>query len=104
MAVFVNYNDREWVAKFITEVLSEEDFIDIIETIEFDGILSKLGYREVLPGKFVFTNENNDVEEDIGLEKFRSNIERNELFKDRMNTVTTNWFQRLGVYMRNYYI
>ena len=28
--ILVNYKDKDWINKFVTEVLDEEDFLDVV--------------------------------------------------------------------------
>lgn len=82
--LFVNYNDGEWIRKFISEMLTEDDFIEIINSESGRMVLAdKLGYTRVA-NTYVFHNEHGNIEEDFNLEKLSSKIERNDLYNSRI--------------------
>jgi len=84
----VDYNNKEWIERFITEVLTDEDFLNAYKECKFiDGFLPKLGYLEVSSNVYVFINENNQIETDIGLEKLNKHIIGNTLFINRYKEV-----------------
>ncbi len=86
--LMVNYNDKEWIEQFITDVLTDEDFLKAYKECKFiDGFLPKLGYLEVSNNVYVFINENNQIEKDIGLEKLNKHIISNAIFINRYKEV-----------------
>lgn len=91
MLILVNYNDQAWVTKFITQVLTEEDFLNILNQHKNNSILDKAGYTRIetcdsdgcIDYTYVFVNGDGRIEDDRYLVKFKKHIEDNPLFKKR---------------------
>lgn len=79
----VNYNDIEWIRKFITEVLTDADFSELVRRINTREFLAKkLGYKKI-GQTFAYVNEKGFIEEDENMTKLFNNIEWNEIYKAR---------------------
>lgn len=79
----VNYTDEAWIHSFITEVLTEEDFFDIVNSDDARlMIATKLGYKKI-SDTYVYLNQNGEIEEDHNLRKLINNIENNEMYNVR---------------------
>lgn len=81
--VLVNYNDKNWIERFITEVLTDEDFTEIVSADSSRLLLAeKLGYTRV-SDTYVFHNEHGKVEEDYNMKKLIRFIENNDVYDSR---------------------
>ena len=79
----VDYNNKEWIERFITEVLTDEDFIEIASADSGRLVLAKkLGYTRV-SGTYVFHNQHGEVEEDYNMKKLIHIVENNDVYNNR---------------------
>lgn len=94
MVLLVNYNDQEWITKFITEVLKEDDFLNAYTSCKFiEWFLPILGYKEVKNNLYVFINKDNEIEVDSNLEKFNKFIFHNPVFINRYKNVVNKFHE-----------
>lgn len=106
--LLVDYNNKEWIEKFITDVLSDDDF-GLIFDDKYKGnyvfnLAKKAGYTRIEKSvilldnetgieeefheyTYVYINENGKIEEDRNFEKFEQYITRNKLFIDRLKQI-----------------
>jgi|APCry1669189034_1035192.scaffolds.fasta_scaffold14802_2 hypothetical protein len=83
MVLLVNYNDPEWITTFITEVLTEEDFLTFVRSKNFrEELVKKMGYIRV-GDSYVYHDGDGDIKEDYNLDKLITTIEDNSLFTQR---------------------
>ena len=89
----VNYRDAEWIDKFITETLTNDDYAKMaksfmatsnIDKLILEMAVSKLGYKKTTRGGFVYENEKGEIEDDESLQKLHDNIGDNSNFKQRV--------------------
>lgn len=100
--ILVNYNDQEWIERFVKEVLTEEDFKDYNKIDE--RVLDKLGYEKITAvfhdnnydnwktNTYVFINQDGEIEEDMELFKFRQYIFRNPEFMAKLHELLKKQF------------
>ena len=79
----VNYDSKEWIEKFITEILSEEDFKNFVRSKNFREDLSvKMGYIKI-GNSYVYHDKDGEIKEDYNLDKLITMIEDSDLFTCR---------------------
>ena len=102
----VNYNDAEWVNKFITETLTDEDYTKLAANFLstnsadkqiIDVLAEKIGYKKLSWGGYVFINEKGEIDEDECLQKLYDNIYEKNIFLQRVTSKLKLHFDLLKI-------